>query len=1039
MTESLTAALEALLPHFSPASVMRELDALSTRRALAAAAPVDPLATESALTAALLAELLLEEDGALGSPDDLNDLAHALTQGKDLLRNPVPASIETAELAATLFSIAEQTPKAVAVLRSHNRLIDAIERAPHPGGGEATTLDSVLPAFLASFLQRDLRSLLRISGRMETAARGELFDTDDARLALVLSAFAQQLDRAVRSGPRPEDVGILRARLRLAARISTQAGNSNHLATVQRLIKSLGSFLKNSTRLVVSRLELDLPDAYISELVGSGARHPILELWPPQRDALAGMLMTQPSLVVSMPTSAGKTLLAELRMAASLGRDPDALCVYIAPYNALAQQVREKLAERLMPAGLGEPQVWTGTYEIDSSLETLGRVLVMTPEKLDSVLRSKLEDDPRAEDLRRRLRLVILDECHLIGTDGRGLTYELLVSRLKRGLPSARLCAMSAVLGNPGHLAEWIADDATKLVESDWRPGRARMLVYNRDGSVLDESEEVVLTLPPWSVAKKAASRITAQLVNGGEWPVLVMDSQRGYAEDAVRQILSEGHSWDDGDDAGDRRARAANIASNLLGEESDLPDMLRAGIAFHHAGLPSILRAEIESMTRSRHLRVVASTTTLAEGVDLPFRVVVCPHINYESGYMSRQLFQNIAGRAGRAFSGIEGWVVFLEPGSAKLSNHLWGTLLGQEAEPLNVTSWVTQLGRARIKPADWRRDWRYQSQLLGLLGDGSDADDQVADYLRGTFAASSASAASLAPARRRGHELITQMESAVPPLAAAASPYQLTQLGQTACLTGLSVDSVLTIRRELQHWASDTEWASAESWRAAGTQSLLETIARLSFAPLEGLAEALEMPGRYTLFSQSVLAWLNADSHELFEALIKEDLPLLVHWLSGLDVRQIAALVPDPQPTVGPLRRETELERVLDLNNYFSRVPGLLAWMYSACVRLAEYMRNEEEAEITDDVRLGVDYIRLGVCSPAALFLTDSVGIPRTAATQLAANLPFNSEDLEASLLTSLLEGGLQAAKDLNVDDWTYRETTRAIRQFHPTTSAD
>ena len=1035
MIESLRTELEGLVPGFEAHSVIRELDALSTRRALAADVPTDDSsAAEGVLQAALLTELLLAEGEVSDSSADLNDIAHALTQGMDLLRSPTPAGIETAQLSAALFSNAEQTPKAVAVLRSFGRLISAIERTAYASGAEVATLASLLPAYLASFLRRDLKALVRVAGHMDTAARAELFDADDSRLALVLTAFADQVDRAARSGPTPDDVSTLRGKLRLAHRIATHSANGYQVATVQRLTTSLESFLKNSTRLVISRARLNLPDSYVSELVGSGARHPILELWPPQREAVIGPLMRDPSLVVSMPTSAGKTLLAELRIAETLGRDPSALCVYIAPYNALAQQVKDKLAERLAPAGLADPQVWTGTYEIDASLESLGRVLVMTPEKLDSVMRSKLEDDPRADDLQRRLQLVVLDECHLIGTDGRGLTYELLVSRLRRRLPHVRLCAMSAVLGNPGSLAEWIADAASKMVQSDWRPGRARMLVYNRDGAVVDETKQTVVTLPKWSVAKKAAAKITAQLVNGGEWPVLVMDSQRGYAEDTARQIIQEGNAWDDGDEADERRARAANIAENLLGEESDLPKMLRAGVAFHHAGLPSILRAEIESMTRSRHLRVVASTTTLAEGVDLPFRVVVCPHINYESGNMSRQLFQNIAGRAGRAFSGIEGWVVFLEPGTVGLVSHLWNNLLGHGAEPLNVASWVAQLGRRRIKPADWHRDWRYQSQLLGLLGDGSDADDQVADYLARTFAAASLSAISLVPARRRGHELLARMEAVDPPLAAAASPYRLTRLGQAACLTGLSLDSVLAIRRELLHWAASGAWASSSGWAGTASSSLLEILVRLAFTPVEGLSAAIEMPGRYSLFSMSVQEWLNADNHELFDAVTEQDRPLLVGWLSGEDVRQMAAELPDPQPSVGPLRRKTELERVLDLNNYFSRIPGLLAWMYSGCVRMAEYMNEEGEADISEDVRLGVEYLKLGVCSPAAVFLTDTVGMPRTAATQLVQMLTFDSQDLEASLLTALVENGRDAARDLDVDDWTYRETLRAIRQFQP-----
>jgi DEAD/DEAH box helicase len=519
--------------------------------------------------------------------------------------------------------------------------------------------------------------------------------------------------------------------------------------------------------------------------------------------------------------------------------------------------------------------VWTGSYEIDDSLESLGRVLVMTPEKLDYVLRARLEDDPRTEDLEARLRLLVLDECHLIGSEGRGLTYELLVTRVKARLPRVQICAMSAVLGDPEPLTHWITGQGDQSIQSSWKPGRARVIVYQRDGSVVDDRHQELAILAKWSVAKKAAASVTESLVESGEWPVLVMESQRPYAETAAKQLFAvRPEGWDDGDDASEQRTRAANLASILLEENSPLPSMLLAGIAFHHAGLPPVLRNAIESLVRGKHIRVVCSTTTLAEGIDLPFRVVVCPHINYESGYMPRQLFQNIAGRAGRAFSGVEGWIAFLEPGTEKLNRHLWDVLLAEGDAPLELHSRVPQLGRALVKPDDWRRDWRYQSQVLGLLGDGARGQEQIANFLAGTFAAASAGARGIAGARRRGQSVLEQMETS-PALAVAASPYRLTDLGSAACLTGLSIDSVRVLVREIEH--PSAEWASQDAWIGLASAELASHIAQLSFAPLESYSEALGMPGRYSLFAAAVRHWRDDHDHDLFEAIVSEDISVM------------------------------------------------------------------------------------------------------------------------------------------------------------------
>lgn len=1032
--DRLASSLEAAIPHYDAIELRHRLDRLSAERALLVASGVPSQyddAVREALTAALFAELHLEDKPRETEINVLDDIAHALTHAMDLLRFPLSEELENAELAATLFSAAEQTPKGVAVMRGYMSIIRTIERAASQAA-EPRSLHPFLTALVAAFVLRDMKATSRVAGLLESAARAEQLVRDDSRLALTLAAICGHLDRMAREEVRPDDLTTLTARIRLARRICIEIGDERYMSSVERLIASVRTFVRNATRLVAARSNIQLAPEYWNELVGTGARHPILELWPPQRDALP-RLMTEPSIVVSMPTSAGKTLLAEFRIADVLAGDPNSLVVYVAPYTSLAQQVRDKLSERLPSANLGEPRVWTGSYEIDSSLDTLGRILVMTPEKLDYVLRARLEDDPRTEDLESRLRLVVLDECHLIGTEGRGLTYELLVSRLRERLPRVQVCAMSAVLGNPEPLAAWVAGSEDRIVRSAWKPGRARVIVYDRDGRIVDSSGHPIAELARWSVAKKAAAGITAALVEAGEWPVLVMESQRGYAEDAATQLLDLGLYWDDGDEADDRRSRAATIAQDMLGGASSLPAMLRSGIAFHHAGLPPVLRNEIEALTRSRYLRVVASTTTLAEGIDLPFRVVVCPHINYESGYMSRQLFQNIAGRAGRAFSGVEGWIVFLEPGSAKLSKHLWEVLLGEGETPLQLRSYVSQLGRVLVRPDDWHNDWRYQSQLLGLLGDGHETDDQVSSFLSRTFAAATGGGNATFTARRRGRQIFEALAEE-PALALAASPYRLTAFGKAGCLTGLSADSVRVLPREIEHATAEDDWAVTGNWMHGAELPLLEDIIGLAFSPLEALSRAIRMPERYSEFGKTIRYWRDDDSHDIFDAVVAADVPILLHWLSGADVRQLAEDPPNPLPGVGPLRKETSLERLMDLNNYCSRVPSLLAWMYSGAVRVAEYLTETEDFSISEEVRLGVDYLRFGVSSPAARFLADSAAIPRTAATVLAASLSFDPVELETTLLQSLLEHGIEALQSSSLDDWTIREAARAIRDLQP-----
>ena len=98
----------------------------------------------------------------------------------------------------------------------------------------------------------------------------------------------------------------------------------------------------------------------------------------------------------------------------------------------------------------------------------------------------------------------------------------------------------------------------------------------------------------------------------------------------------------------------------------------MESGVAFHHAGVPTHVLQQVESLAQRRLLRIVCATTTVAEGADLPFRVVVIPHLNFPgpSRRLDRDLYQNIIGRAGRANVSVEGLVFILDSDARTLTN---------------------------------------------------------------------------------------------------------------------------------------------------------------------------------------------------------------------------------------------------------------------------------------------------------------------------------------------------------------------------------
>jgi len=97
----------------------------------------------------------------------------------------------------------------------------------------------------------------------------------------------------------------------------------------------------------------------------------------------------------------------------------------------------------------------------------------MTSEKLDSLIR---HHSPWLS----MVKTIIIDEIHLLNDIERGPTLEILITLLKKLLKNVQIIGLSATIGNPEELAEWLSAD---LVEDDWRPVKLHKGIYH-DGEI---------------------------------------------------------------------------------------------------------------------------------------------------------------------------------------------------------------------------------------------------------------------------------------------------------------------------------------------------------------------------------------------------------------------------------------------------------------------------------------------------------------------------------------------------------------------------
>ncbi len=194
----------------------------------------------------------------------------------------------------------------------------------------------------------------------------------------------------------------------------------------------------------------------------------ITTLRPAQYKSIDKGLFEGRHLLVCTPTASGKTLVGELAILNAILHDKGK-CVYIVPLRALASEKHKEFKERYpFKTGLS-------SGDMDSADPRLAQydLIVTTSEKFDSLMRHKASWIPD-------VKVVVIDEIHLLNDPGRGPTLEMVITLLRHRLPEVQIIGLSATIGNPEELADWL--DAA-LVKDSWRPVRLDQGVY-REGKI---------------------------------------------------------------------------------------------------------------------------------------------------------------------------------------------------------------------------------------------------------------------------------------------------------------------------------------------------------------------------------------------------------------------------------------------------------------------------------------------------------------------------------------------------------------------------
>ncbi len=419
-------------------------------------------------------------------------------------------------------------------------------------------------------------------------------------------------------------------------------------------------------------------DSYVKLL--AFLKPPVIELWQSQTAALQLALNPQNrGGVINLRTSAGKTRVAELAILRTLRTDPSAKVLYLAPFRSLAFELERTFSKTLSPLGYAVSHLYGGSRfsGVDRELVDEGRITIATPEKAKAMLRA-------APDLFESVKLVVIDEGHLLGGNERNVRNELFLEHLRllsrqRG---ARILLLSAVLPNAEDLAAWVGGGVEALVKSSWKPSAERFgtLRWKSSGVSIEwlggercynphfiDFKKVPSVTPKGKIKSRtfpkskteAVAATAARLAELG--PVLIFAGQARWVSSMAKAVLlafgpdAAAHPWP----KTEWRLLEA-VSKEELGDNSFELAAARVGVICHSNKLPPQVRISVEKLMAKCPPRIIVATTTLGQGVNIGISSVIVATTSIGQSNIGKRDFWNICGRAGRAFVDGEGKVLF-------------------------------------------------------------------------------------------------------------------------------------------------------------------------------------------------------------------------------------------------------------------------------------------------------------------------------------------------------------------------------------------
>ncbi|HMR99096.1 MAG TPA: DEAD/DEAH box helicase [Anaerolineales bacterium] len=375
-------------------------------------------------------------------------------------------------------------------------------------------------------------------------------------------------------------------------------------------------------------------------------------------------------LLVLLPTGSGKTLVAELRTALSLAQGRQV--VWILPTRPLVRQAKRNLRSAFagMDVSVEELPITEDfiPFQFTNDFPRRRYVAVTTPERLASLIRTKRE-------VLDNIGLLVVDEAQILFDSNRGATIEHVIQEMQRLVRDFRLILMSAMREDENRFRTFLnrlrGDIPLVNLISNTRPTRQMYGVITNDSSQDDRQLSILLYPPgvqtedgttdrPYSIQFQqrlprssnalSIANLVAQKLSSKDFRTVVFVYQKGWTESNAEKMASALTETINLPPADLERIHVE------LGRDSIIESTGIKRVSPHHAGLTTLEQHIVEKWVKNNQVNTVIATSTLAQGIDLPFDFSILSYTsrfipgNRGSTPLSYSEIKNMLGRAGRA-----------------------------------------------------------------------------------------------------------------------------------------------------------------------------------------------------------------------------------------------------------------------------------------------------------------------------------------------------------------------------------------------------